>query len=172
MAMVDLDDQSSGRKLWAVAGGAALVVAIVIAVAVSIVVFDGVRAGDASNAPAIEQGAALAINTRATPNLGDFVAFTRPSLDGVVIGRVVAGPGHAVAWTAGGRQIDGFPAPEPYLDDRSFGVERAPVEVPQAAVFVLTDDRNHDASRLMGLVPYDSIVGVVSWRIWPPSGVT
>ncbi len=171
MAMVGTDDQSSGRKLWILAGCAATMVSIIIAVAVSIVVFDGVRAGDASNSPAIEQGAALAINTRATPHLGDFVAFTRPSLDGVVIGRVVAGPGHQVAWTEGGRQIDGFPAPEPYLGDRGFGAERAPVEVPQAAVFVLTDDRNHEASRIMGLVPYDSIVGVVSWRIWPPSGV-
>ncbi|NOX30448.1 MAG: signal peptidase I [Actinobacteria bacterium] len=159
----------SRRVRWLLAVFGAVVAALGLAASIVVVVFDSVVVADDGNAPSIGVGEHVLINTRADIANGDLVAFTRPRLEGLLIGRVVGLPGDRVEWTAGGRQIDGLPAPEPHLDGRPFGAERDAFVLDVDSIFVLADNRDHPTSQFMGTVRIVDVQGVVSWRVWPPS---
>ena len=159
------------RPPWLLATIAVIGFGIAVAGTVLVARFDALRAGDDSNAPALEQGTAIAVDTNGSFGLDDLVAFERDGLDAPIIGRIVALGGQLVEWTEAGRQIDGVPAPEPHLVGRTAGPERTAFTVPIDTVFVLTDDRTHDANRWMGTVPLERVIGPVAWRIWPPGSV-
>ena len=159
------------RPSWLLATVAIVGFGIAVAGTVLAVRFDALRAGDASNAPAVEEGTAVAVDTGGSYDLDVLVAFERDGLDGPIIGRIVGLGGQQLEWTEAGRVIDGVPAPEPHLDGRTAGPTRAPFLVPIDTVFVLTDDRTHDANRWMGTVPLERLIGTVAWRIWPPASI-
>ncbi|MGH2693252.1 MAG: signal peptidase I [Actinomycetota bacterium] len=86
------------------------------------------------------------------------------------IKRVIAVEGDTVEGRDGRVYVNGEPIEEPYLPDGTDTSPFGPVQVGDAEVFVMGDNRaNSDDSRNFGPVPADSIVGHAFLLIWPPS---
>lgn len=117
------------------------------------------------------------------PQHGDLVVFVEggtPSLlgdvfdvfglgsDRQVVKRVVAVPGDVVESSGDGRLVvNGHITSEPYLPVGST-ISLQPVTVVEGSVFVLGDNRNFSRdSRTLGPVPLESVVGEVTFRVWP-----
>jgi signal peptidase I len=123
-------------------------------------------------APTLEPGDRILVRAGADPARGDVVVAdvdttgTGPRTS--VVSRVVATAGERVEARDGVVRVDGQPLAEPYLQQGVTTADFGPVEVPEHAVFLLSDDRARAAdSRAYGAVPDDQVAGVVAWRWWP-----
>ncbi len=127
----------------------------------------------ASMAPTLQPGDQYLINIRAyrrrPPRRGDVIVFKGPSGD-LLVKRVVAVAGDAVAVYAGRVYLNGVLIHEPYVDWSKPPVIEWPTQmvVPQGHVFVLGDNRSHsEDSRDFGPVPLDKIFGRAERIIFP-----
>lgn len=113
-----------------------------------------------------------------TPRRGEIVVFRPPDpavqmnagVDPTIpwIKRVVGLPGDRVAIDGGRLYVNGRPISEPYLDE-SPRYSMREKSVPQGAVFVLGDNRNHSIdSATWGPLPLRNVMGRASFRFWPP----
>ncbi|ASK63509.1 signal peptidase I [Virgibacillus phasianinus] len=116
------------------------------------------------------------------PERFDIIVFhATPEQD--FIKRVIGLPGEHVAVKDDVLYIDGKPVKEPFLQEikdqkkpnqtltGDFKLEEIPggyETIPEGYVLVLGDNRNNSAdSRVLGLIPEDTIVGKTSFIYWP-----
>lgn len=135
-------------------------------------VLEPITVNSASMEPTIAAGSMVWLD-KASPRLsaihaGDLVVFREPEVGerrngSIVLKRVVAGEGQTVAVLDGVLYVDGLPATEPYVDQRSIdGVYFGTVTVPAGALFVLGDNRETSIdSRDFGPIPASEVLGIV-----------
>lgn len=158
------------RRVPALLAGLGVAVAVLVA-ALRLTVVDLVVVGSDSMAPTLCPGDRLVLLTTEAarrPARNALVAFTAPD-DGVpTVKRVVGVAGQRVELWDGALRVDGVPPKEPYVDLATVdGTFFGPVEVPDAHVFVLGDEREGSIdSRHYGPVPVSSVRGRVLLRWW------
>ncbi len=108
---------------------------------------------------------------RQAPKSGDVVVFHHPTIDELLIKRVIATPGDYVESYRGRVRIGSHTLAEDYVAGVNTG---GPIEaqlVPADRYFVMGDDRANSAdSRVLGAVPRSLIVGrarLVLWSLAP-----
>jgi signal peptidase I len=125
-----------------------------------------------SMAPALHPGQLVVLNRAAylfgRPHRGDLVVFRSPAGGSTpTIKRVIGLPGDSVRVDAGRVFVNDAPLDEPYVvfdDDYSYPVDGRPARVPDAAYFVLGDNRQASADSHLGwFVPADDLLG----QAWP-----
>lgn len=117
----------------------------------------------------------LTVNRVFTPERGDIVVFRDPGSwladHGDLIKRVIAVGGDTVACAGPGEPVtvNGRPLDEPYIKRGANPSESAFSQtVPEGFLWVMGDNRPVSAdSRVNGLVPVSSVVGVAKLVYWP-----
>lgn len=154
------------RRDWGWAG-----VGLGAVLALRLLVLEPITVGSVSMEPTIPSGSVVWLN-KAAPRLADIesgqlVVFPEPEVgersDGLLLKRVVARAGQTVAMKDGVLFVDGTPAREPYVDQRTIdGVYFGAVTVPAGQLFVLGDNREASIdSRDFGPIPAATVVGTV-----------
>lgn len=157
-----------GRLLALVAGGVALMAAVLAFAA------EPVRVQSGSMAPTLRPGDSVIVNKLAyrfgDPRRRDLVVLRRPRDRELMLKRVVGVGGDRVGVEDGVLHVNGRAVDEPFVDRRLVdSVYFGPVRVPSGAVFVMGDERSNSLdSRTFGAVPRSQILGRVDARIWPP----
>jgi len=101
------------------------------------------------------------------PQRNDIVVIDLPSMEELLVKRIVAMPGEVVEIRSGVVYVNGQPNAEPFPHDTS-PIEMAPMTLGPLAYFVLGDNRsNSNDSRAFGPVTLDQILGRVWLRYWP-----
>jgi signal peptidase I len=101
------------------------------------------------------------------PQRNDIVVIDLPSMEELLVKRIVAMPGEIVEIRSGVVYVNGQPIAEPFPHDTS-PIEMAPMTLGPLAYFVLGDNRsNSNDSRAFGPVTLDQILGRVWLRYWP-----
>lgn len=101
------------------------------------------------------------------PQRDDIVVLKIPSMDELLVKRIVALPGEKVAIQNGTVYINDVPLPEPFLQDPS-NQSMEPIVLGPLDYFVLGDNRgNSNDSRVFGPIKRDYILGRVWLRYWP-----
>ncbi len=109
-------------------------------------------------------------------NRGDVVVFDRPpgapSVEKVLIKRVIGLPGDKITDSRGKVYINGLLLDEPYVNPRcvggTTGIEAGGIVVPAGKIFVMGDNRcDSSDSRVFGAVPESSVDGRAFVIIWP-----
>lgn len=101
------------------------------------------------------------------PQRNDIVVIDLPSMEELLVKRIVAMPGEVVEIRSGVVYVNGQPIAEPFPHDTS-PIEMAPMTLGPLAYFVLGDNRsNSNDSRAFGPVTLDQILGRVWLRYWP-----
>lgn len=116
------------------------------------------------------------------PMRGEVVVFDPPPYfwqltgrkpDGeAVIKRVVAVEGDIVEMREGGQlYLNGVRQEEPFTNEPA-DYTLGPLKVPEGAVFVLGDNRNHSFdSHFWGFLPTKNVIGHAVFRYWPPNKI-
>jgi signal peptidase I len=136
-------------------------------------VIEPITVSSGSMEPTIAAGSVVWLNKAAahvadTPS-GQLVAFRDPGgvgglpEDGLLLKRVVAEGGQSASILDGVLYVDGAPAKEPYVDQRTIdGVYFGTVTVPPGDLFVLGDNRETSIdSRDFGPIPISAVMGTV-----------
>ena len=128
--------------------------------------------------PTLRHGDLMLVQTIGyTPRQGDIVVLTKAfdAADGPIVKRVVATGGQSVYinYLAGTITVDGAVLEEPYLKEDMAAPDYAhitTVTVPEGAIFVMGDNRNHSSdSRHVTLGPVDSryVIGGARFVFFP-----
>ena len=149
------------------AGAGVLAALVVMAVAAqhSMLLVDG-----SSMLPLLRPGQLVVLNplayrTSEGPRRGDIIVFRRqtPGPDEFVVKRLIGIPGDQVQVVAGTVFVNGDRLDEPYLlatDDYTYPIGGEPIRVPDAAYFVLGDNRPSSADSHLGwFVPARDLIG-------------
>ncbi|MFW3170917.1 signal peptidase I, partial [Geodermatophilus sp. CPCC 206100] len=149
-------------------------VLVLIASMAGVLPWQVMRVDSDSMQPTVDTADLLVVQRGSGPvERGTVVAVHDPlDADGLLVKRVVGVGGDEVAIEDGLLLINGEPVCEPAIDrSRLDGVFHGPVDVPEDTLFLLSDNRDRSLdSRSFGPVPVDSMVGTVSWRLWPSPG--
>nr|WP_219914558.1 signal peptidase I [Thalassobacillus sp. CUG 92003] len=165
----------------------ALFIAILLAVVVRILLFAPVVVEGPSMLPTLHNGDHLIVNKVnymiGEPDRFDIVVF-HATADKDYIKRVIGLPGEHVSVSNDQLFIDGEPVDEPFLEERKNGLSNGNVltrdftleglpgttedTIPEGYVLVLGDNRNNSTdSRMLGLIPYEQIVGEAQFVYFP-----
>ena len=126
-----------------------------------------------SMSPTVCEGDVVLVRRSPDFTMGDVVAFY--SGDGILVKRVIAGPGSWVFINSEGDvYVDGNAVDEPQITDKSAGESEIdyPYAVPGESYFVLGDHRSvsvDSRSGTVGCISGDSIIGRVYYRVLPLS---
>ncbi|MCI9402846.1 MAG: signal peptidase I [Oscillospiraceae bacterium] len=132
-----------------------------------------------SMAPALQDGDMVLVQTALyTPKQGDIVVFCKPSfLNDTMVKRVIAVGGQHVKidYEAGLVYVDGAALEEPYVAEAMVDVldpleTNLDVTVPQGAVFLMGDNRNHSSDsrdERLGPVELEYIKGKAFYILSP-----
>jgi signal peptidase I len=102
-----------------------------------------------------------------SPQRNDIVVVDLPSMDEMLVKRIVALPGERVEVRGGVVYVNDVPIPEPYPHDRT-AYDMAPITLGPLSYFVMGDNRgNSNDSRSFGPITRDEVVGRVWLRYWP-----
>ena len=167
------DRLSGGRRITPLRGLAAMVVVLVGLLVTGMLPAEVVRVDAESMAPTLHAGdRVLLVHGADGLERGDLVAFTDPEGSGLLVKRVVALGGDRFEIEDGVLMVNGTPVVEPYADQsRLDGVFGGPLTVPQRRVYVLGDNRGDSVDSLVfGPVPLESVIGPVTFRLWPIPG--
>ncbi len=137
-------------------------------------VVEPIMVGSISMEPTVAAGSVVWLDKTA-PRLtdlhaGQLVVFPEPEVggrsDGLLLKRVVARAGQTVSMKDGVLYVDGVPASEPYVDQKTIdGVYFGTVTVPAGELFVLGDNRETSIdSRHFGPVFESEVLGTVLGR--------
>ncbi|MGB9919421.1 MAG: signal peptidase I [Moorellales bacterium] len=153
----------------------AIVVALVLALAIRLFLFEPFMIPSASMEPTLMPGDRVMVNKLvyrlADPVPGDIIVFRYPLDPRIIyIKRLVALGGQTVELRNGQLFVDGRPVEENYLpEDPASGGDFGPVRVPPNTYFVMGDNRNNSQdSRVWGPVPKENVVGKAQLLYWPP----
>ncbi|HHY58095.1 MAG TPA: signal peptidase I [Chloroflexi bacterium] len=101
------------------------------------------------------------------PQRNDIVVIDLPSMEELLVKRIVAMPGEVVEIRSGVVYVNGQPIAEPFPHDTT-PIDMAPMTLGPLSYFVLGDNRsNSNDSRAFGPVTLDQILGRVWLRYWP-----
>lgn len=103
------------------------------------------------------------------PQRGDIVVVDLPEEGISIIKRVIGTPGDVLEVAEGAVWINGQRLAEPYLQQATLDTY-GPVQVPEAHVFVMGDNRQNSRdsrSISVGFVPYKQIKGQAAIVYWP-----
>ncbi|HAJ34300.1 MAG TPA: signal peptidase I [Chloroflexi bacterium] len=101
------------------------------------------------------------------PQRNDIVVIDLPSMEELLVKRIVAMPGEVVEIRRGVVYVNGQPIAEPFPHDTT-PIDMAPMTLGPLSYFVLGDNRsNSNDSRAFGPVTLDQILGRVWLRYWP-----
>ncbi|WP_426976533.1 signal peptidase I [Pseudarthrobacter sp. O4] len=135
-------------------------------------VLEPITVSSVSMEPTIAAGSVVWLN-KVAPHVADIrsgqlVVFREPDGGGwrdggILLKRVVAEGGQTVSVLDGLLYVDGAPANEPYVDQKTIdGVYFGPVTVPPGELFVLGDNRETSIdSRDFGPIPVSAVIGTV-----------
>ena len=153
----------------------ALVVAVVLALAIRLFLFEPFVIPSASMEPTLVPGDRVMVNKlvyRLTdPAPGDIIVFRYPRDPRTIyIKRLIAVGGQTVELRHGQLFVDGHRVIEDYLPENpGGGGDFGPVRVPPDTYFVMGDNRdNSQDSRVWGPVPKENLVGKAQLLYWPP----
>ncbi|MCR4420733.1 MAG: signal peptidase I [Clostridia bacterium] len=153
----------------------ALVVAVVLALAIRLFLFEPFMIPSASMEPTLVPGDRVMVNKLVyrlgDPEPGDVIVFRYPPDPHIVyIKRVVAVGGQSVELRNGQLFVDGQKVQEEYLPQNpGGGGDFGPVKVPAGTYFVMGDNRNNSQdSRVWGPVPRQNLLGKAQLLYWPP----
>lgn len=169
------------RSLWAGQWGNVRVLAIALAIALTVRVLIAEPRYIPSNSmdPTLHIGDRLLVDKVSyrwhAPHRGDIVVFAPPpqltrlgyETNQAFIKRIIGEPGQTVEVVQGQVNVDGQPLQEPYiLEPPAYTL--APVIVPPGQVFVMGDNRNDsNDSHVWGGLPQQNIIGRARFRFWP-----
>lgn len=113
------------------------------------------------------------------PERGEVVVFRYPKDESTYfIKRIIGLPGEKVAINGNKITIfndahkDGFEIGEKYVPEIAPFLGNGEFSVPENSYFVLGDNRSYSFdSRNWGMLPRGDIVGLVQFRLWPPSSM-
>lgn len=134
-----------------------------------------IRVESISMQPSLQPGDYVLVSRLAfllsMPNRGDIIVFDNPADPSQqYIKRVIGLPGDMVFIAHGVVAINQTPLVEPYVQSPPLYANQW--SVPNAAFFVLGDNRNHSSdSHVWGMLPVDSITGKALLIYWPPGRV-
>jgi signal peptidase I len=123
--------------------------------------------------PSLQPGQLFVINRLAypgwgiSPRRGDVIVFRRriPGNDAFLVKRVIGVPGDEVQVVDGTVFVNGARLDEPYVrapDDYTYPIDGGPARVPEAAYFVLGDNRPISVDSHLGwFVAADDVIGEV-----------
>jgi signal peptidase I len=133
--------------------------------------------------PTLRAGDRVAVDNEAVPRRGDMVVFDNEALTGRDPGervlRVIGVAGDRLAYTGGQLTVNDKPAAEPFVTGQGTDFT---VTVPEDAVFLAGDDRQHSDAANRGTLPVDAVDGQVvavngtlldanqDWLIWVAGG--
>lgn len=101
------------------------------------------------------------------PQRNDIVVIDLPSMEELLVKRIVAMPGEVVEIRRGIVYVNEQPIAEPFPHDTT-PIDMAPMTLGPLSYFVLGDNRsNSNDSRAFGPVTLDQILGRVWLRYWP-----
>jgi len=101
------------------------------------------------------------------PQRNDIVVVDLPSMEEMLVKRIVALPGETVEVRRGVVYVNGVPIPELYAHDMT-AYDMAPLLLGPLSYFVMGDNRgNSNDSRSFGPITRDEVVGRVWLRYWP-----
>lgn len=124
-----------------------------------------------SMSPTLKEKNYVVTTKKSSYNTGDIIAFYYNNK--ILVKRVIAVPGDWFDMDYSGKVfVNGEPVDEPYLTELSFEPcdIRLPYQVQEDTLFVLGDNRSvsiDSRSSAVGTVPYDSIVGKLTFCVWP-----
>jgi signal peptidase I len=103
------------------------------------------------------------------PEHGDVIVFHPPfESSQPFIKRLIGGPGDVISIKNGRIYLNEQPLDEPYLKSSMYAQSDGHWTVPQDAIFVMGDNRNHsNDSRSWGFVPIDNVIGKAIFIYWP-----
>jgi len=104
----------------------------------------------------------------AEPQIGDIVICHFPNRSETFVKRVVGTEGDTVAITDRVLYINGSESSDYYKEN--VNADMPQITVPQNAVFVMGDNRNHSmdsTSASIGALPYEMILGKAVFVLWP-----
>jgi signal peptidase I len=102
-----------------------------------------------------------------SPQRNDIVVVDLPSMEEMLVKRIVALPGETVEVRRGVVYVNGTPIPELYPHDMT-AYDMAPILLGPLSYFVMGDNRgNSNDSRSFGPITRDEVVGRVWLRYWP-----
>ncbi len=154
----------------------AIVIAVVIALVIRTFVFSLIKVNGQSMYPTLHHDDRLiVVKLMYKPNHGDIIILNPPEKKrGPFVKRVIALPGQVVDIDTKTHNVsvNGKMIEEDYINEKTvrLGDTQFPFQVPENHVFVMGDNRNNSLdSRYssLGPVPYKSIIGKVTFRIWP-----
>lgn len=102
-----------------------------------------------------------------SPQRNDIVVVDLPSMEEMLVKRIVALPGETVEVRSGVVYVNGVPIPQLYPHDMT-AYDMAPILLGPLSYFVMGDNRgNSNDSRSFGPITRDEVVGRVWLRYWP-----
>ncbi len=111
------------------------------------------------------------------PERGDVIVFKSPKNPDVeYIKRIIGLPGDKLMIEKGEIYVNGKLFPEQYIAARTnlweggYVLEGVPITIPDNYLFVMGDNRPRSSdSREFGPIPFESVIGQVFYRYFPPS---
>lgn len=148
-----------------------LLVVAALAVLISLLFLPVLRVTGSSMSPTLQNDELVVCRKTGSFEQGDVVAFYYNNK--ILIKRVIAVAGDVVNIESDGTvYVNGVKINEPYLESKAFGecdIEM-PYQVPDERIFVMGDNREtsiDSRSSVIGCIADESVVGKVSFRIWP-----
>lgn len=151
----------------------AILLAVVLALAVRLFLFEAIVIHQSSMYPNFQEGDRVVIGKLMyhfkPPDRGDVIVFKTKDMTRPFIKRAIGLPGETVEIHDNAVYIDGERLSEPYLYQTMYG-EYGPVTVPDKCIFALGDNRNNSEDsryEAVGMIPFKDIRGRVLMRLWP-----
>ena len=151
-----------------------LLVVAAVAVLVATLWLPVLQVSGSSMEPTLDTGQIVVATKNADFAPGDVVAFYYGNK--VLLKRVIGVAGDTIDIKDDGTvYVNGIALDEPYLSEKSLGQcdIDLPYQVPDGRIFVMGDNRSvsvDSRTSTVGCITADSIVGKVTFRVWPLNG--
>lgn len=148
-----------------------LIVVAAVAVLIATLLLPVLRVTGASMTPTLENDQLVVCKKTGNFEKGDIIAFYYNNK--ILLKRVIAVSGDFISIDADGTvYVNDEKIDEPYISEKALGEcdLEFPYQVPEERVFVMGDHRETSVdsrSSQVGCIAEESVIGVVSLRIWP-----
>lgn len=148
-----------------------LIVVAAVAVLIATLLLPVLRVTGSSMTPTLENDQLVVCKKTGNFEKGDIIAFYYNNK--ILLKRVIALPGDYISIDADGTvYVNDEKLDEPYVSEKALGEcdLEFPYQVPEERIFVMGDHRSTSVdsrSSQIGCIAEESVIGVVSFRIWP-----